>query len=328
MASPAQLQESVTQHLRRDFSVVRYDATVGQALAEIRAQPPTGRIVYFYALDADGRLKGVVPTRRLLLNPLDTPVADIMVRPVIALPSSATLLDACEFFILHRLLAFPVIDEAGKMIGIVDVETYTDELAGLESAQRNDDLFQLIGVHLSEAQQKSPWSAFRHRFPWLLCNIGGGILAAFLSGAFEAELQHSVALALFIPVVLALAESVTIQSVSLALESLQGKTPTWKSLLTRARTEVMTGAFLGIGSAALVAFVAFLWIGQWPVVACLLAGIGGGVVFAAAVGWMLPNLFRLLEWNPQVAAGPICLALADMATLLIYFNVARWMIGG
>ena len=77
----------------------------------------------------------------------------------------------------------------------------------------------LFRIHLTAAQQSNPLVSFRQRFPWLLCNIGGGIAAAFLSGLFEAELQKVVALALFIPVVLALAESVSIQSVSLALQT-------------------------------------------------------------------------------------------------------------
>src|SRR5437762_2155117 len=75
-------------------------------------------------------------------------------------------------------------------------------------APQRDDLFQLIGVHLAQAQQTSPVTAFRHRFPWLLCNVAGGILAAFLAGLYQDELARVVELALFIPVVLALAESV------------------------------------------------------------------------------------------------------------------------
>src|SRR4029077_14893619 len=100
-------------------------------------------------------LQGVVPTRRLLLNLPDKPIAEIMVRQVITLPAEATVLEACEFFIQHRLLAFPVVDEHGKVLGVVDMELYTDELGHLSEGTRGDDLFQLIGVNVSEAQQGS-----------------------------------------------------------------------------------------------------------------------------------------------------------------------------
>lgn len=320
------LNDPVTQHMRRDFTRLALEQTVGQALEELRQRPPEGRIIYFYVVDAEGHLKGVVPTRRLLLNPLETPVADIMIKQVITIPVSATVLDACEFFTLHRLLAFPVVDEERRMVGVVDVELYTDELSGLETSERNDNLFQLIGVHLTQAQQVSPTAAFRIRFPWLLSNLAGGILAAFMSGLYEEELQRVVALALFIPVVLALAESVSVQSVSLALESMQDRTPSLRSLIARLRWESLTGLMLGGAAGVIVSLVSLVWLGQARVSLCVLAGIGGGVTLAAVVGIALPTILRMLQRDPQVAAGPVALAITDMLTLLLYFNVARWLL--
>src|SRR5262249_2811224 len=161
---------------------------------------------------------------------------------------------------------------------------YTNELSDLEASQRHDDLFQLIGVHLTEAQQASPWLSFSKRFPWLLCNIAGGILAAFLAGVYEAGLQKAVALALFIPVGLALAESVSIHSVSLALQTMHGQKPTWSVLLPKLSREAMTGILLGVACGVLVGTVALVWLRNVSVVVCLLGGIGGGVTGAAVVG--------------------------------------------
>ena len=101
----ADLGDSVKQHLRRDFVQLRGEQTVGEALASIRERQPEGRNIYFYVLDDEGRVQGVIPTRRLLLNALDKRLADIMVKPVITIPQTATVLEACEFFTLHRLLA-------------------------------------------------------------------------------------------------------------------------------------------------------------------------------------------------------------------------------
>src|SRR5206468_471136 len=126
-------------------------------------------------------------------------------------------------------------------VGVVDVELYTEELADSGDSPppaERTDVFQLIGVRLTRAQQLRPLRAFRGRFPWLLCNIGGGALAAILAGIYEVELNWNRAvLALFIPVVLALAESVAMQSVTLALDGLHGMTPTWKDLARRLRHE-------------------------------------------------------------------------------------------
>ena len=302
------LNDPITRHMRTDFAAIRMEQTVGEALTEIRALPPEGRIIYFYVIDAENRLQGVVPTRRLLLSPLEEPLESIMIRHVIRLPSTATVLDACEVFMMQRLLALPIVDDEQRLIGVVDVDLYTEERSEIDRSERNDDLFQLIGVHLIDSRKGNAWLSFRDRFPWLLCNIGGGILAAFLSGIFEAELQQVVALALFIPVVLALAESVAIQSVSLCLQMLHGRQPTIAELLQKLRSELLVGIYLGIACALAVGTV---------------AGIVGGVTAAALIGVAMPNLLRLFQREPQVAAGPIALAMTDMITLLIYFGLAR-----
>lgn len=317
------LNDPVLQHIRTDFAKISAQSDVAAALNSIRENPPEGRILYFYVVDDQNRLVGVVPTRRLLLSSVDKPITEIMVDKVITIPSTATVLEACEFFLMHRLLAFPVVDAERRMMGTVDIELYTQELADLERREASDDLFQLIGVHLSESQQASPWLAFRNRFPWLSANIGGGILAAFLTRMYEVELQKAVALALFIPVVLALAESVAIQSVSLSLQSLHGRQPTWKTVFGKLKTEAMTGMFLGVACALVVSLVSFFWLGQIRVAVSLLGGIAGGVTAAALIGVAMPNVLRMLNREPQVASGPVALALTDMVTLLVYFTLAR-----
>ena len=184
------------------------DQTLGEAVAQIQQQEVGGRIVYFYVVDREQRLQGVLPIRRVLLNPPETPVADVMVRNVVALPATATLVDACEHFMLHRFLALPIVDENRRILGVVDVELYTDEISDLARREESEDVFQLIGVRLAEVQQASPLAAFRRRFPWLLCNVAGGLACAILAWQFEGVLDEVIVLSLFIPVVLSVAESV------------------------------------------------------------------------------------------------------------------------
>ncbi len=324
----AVLNEPVGRHSRTDFTTLSPDWTVGAALDHMRASPPPGRIIYFYVVDDAGRLVGVVPTRRLLLSQTEARVKEIMIREVIAVPADATVLEACEFFTLHRLLAFPVVEAGRRLVGVVDVELYAAELAetGDEAppGAARDDLFQLIGVRLTRTQQTRPLRAFRGRFPWLLCNVAGGTLAAILSGFYDEQLNwnHAV-LALFIPVVLALAESVAIQSVTLALDALRAGPPTWGELARRLRYEAATGLLLGAATGLLVAAIAAVWQGV-PVLFLIVAGgIGIGVTGAAVCGLAVPFVFRLLKRDPQLAAGPIALTCADVLALLAYFNLAR-----
>lgn len=329
----AQLNEPVTNYARADYTTLEPQWTVGEALGHMRHKPPAGRIIYFYVVDANQRLVGVVPTRRLLLAALDAPVREIMIAGVIAIPSAATLLDACEFFTMHRLLAFPVVDAERRLVGVIDIEAYAEELAetadsGPAAAPRpHDEVFQLIGVRLTRSQQARPLVAFRGRFPWLLCNVAGGTLAAVLIEMYHVELNWQAAvLALFIPVVLALAESVAIQSVTLALEAFRDAGPSWGGLLRRLRPEFSTGALLGLATGLLVAVIAALWQGLAVLFLILLGGIALGVTGAAIIGLSVPHVLRLLRRDPQVAAGPIALTCADMVALLAYFNLARLLI--
>src|SRR5947209_7396411 len=87
----------VGEHARKDFPLLDADSTVAEALDRIRREGVGERVIYFFAVDAEKRLVGVLPTRRLLTAPLESPLRDIMVRKVVAIPASASVLDACEF---------------------------------------------------------------------------------------------------------------------------------------------------------------------------------------------------------------------------------------
>ena len=105
------LNDPVTSHMRTDPTRLKVGQTVAGALDYVRKNPTSGRVVYFYVVSEEDQLRGVVPTRRLLLADPATPVEEIMIRQVVAIPQAATVLDACEFFTLHKLLAFPVVDD-------------------------------------------------------------------------------------------------------------------------------------------------------------------------------------------------------------------------
>jgi NhaA family Na+:H+ antiporter len=131
-AHHSDLNEPVSRQMHQDFTSLRADFSIAQTLEWLRQHPPKGRIIYFYVVDADGILRGVVPARRLIVGAPDAKIGDLMVAKVIALPSRATVLEACELFILHRLLAFPVVDEAGRLVGVVDIDLYTSEFNRLD----------------------------------------------------------------------------------------------------------------------------------------------------------------------------------------------------
>src|SRR5690606_12985871 len=148
---------------------------------------------------------------------------------------------------------------------------YTDELSELARRDEAEDVFQLIGVRLSQIQQASVGKVFSKRFPWLLCNIGGGLACALLAGQFEGILNQVILLSLFIPAVLALGESVSIQTLSLALQSRHGNRFRWGDLWRSFGREIPVGGMLGLACGGMVALVVLIW-QQKLLVALVLVG--------------------------------------------------------
>lgn len=123
-----------------------------------------------------------------------------------------------------------------------------------------------------------------------------------------------------------MAEGVAMQSVSLALQTLHGRRPTWAALAGKIGREVIVGLVLGVACGLVVGLIAFGWKGNAEAGVCLCVGITGGIAAPAAVGFALPFLLRMVRRDPQLASGPIALAAADMVTLLLYFNLGNWLL--
>ena len=316
LLSAAQLHEPILPLVRPAVVVLHPDQTIQDALAAIRASAMPSSIHYFYVVDAE-RLVGVVPTPKLLGASPEHKVSEVMVHNVVAIPDWATVLIASEYFATRRLLAFPVVDAGGRLLGVVDVSLFTDEVIDL-ARRTYDDIFQLIGVH--GTAQRSPWSAFKDRFPWLLCNVAGGLIAAFIASRFEYLLAEVVVLALFIPIVLALGESVSMQALTLTLQSLTDGPFVFRRLTAALWKEFRTATLLGLGCGGVVGAVVLVWRGEPTVAATIASAIAASMVVACLLGVAFPAVLRAVNADPRIAAGPVVLALADVATLLFYFG--------
>jgi len=316
------LRQPVLSVARRDVATLRDSDTVQSALDEIRRQGVGERIVYFYVLDAEGRLAGVLPTRRLLTAPLDQVLSEVMIKRVIAIPHSATVMEACEAFVMHRFLAFPVVDEDRRIVGVVDVSLLTEEAFDLAEREQAETLFESIGFRIWQVRGASPWRGFRYRFPWLLATIGSGTICALLAGRFELTLARTLVLAFFLTLVLGLGESVSIQSMTVVVQELRTARPTLRWYLRALRRETGTAALLGVAAGSVVGVIAWLWRGQLQPGIVIGGGIALGVVGAAFFGLSVPALLHARRLDPKIAAGPLTLAFTDICTLLFYFGLA------
>jgi magnesium transporter len=323
----------VLEHARKDFPLLDADMTVGQALERIRREGVGERVIYFFAVDAEKRLVGVLPTRRLLTSSLETKLSDIMVRRVVAIPATATILDACEFFVLYKFFAFPVVDDQRRVVGLIDVGLFAEEMLGdredqpkSAAAPVHDDIFEVLGFHLEQIRGASSWRMFRFRFPWLLVTVMGGTICAILAGLFEATLAHALVIAFFLTMVLGLNESVSAQSMSVTIQMLRSAPVTWTWFRTALRREFVTAALIGLGCGLVVAAIVFLWKHDPRAASAIGGSIALSLISASLFGLGVPSLLHRFNLDPKIAAGPITLALADVFALLIYFTTARFVL--
>ena len=327
------LQSPVIEHARKDFPLLEADMTVADALARIRREGVGERVIYFFAVDADRRLVGVLPTRRLLIAALDTTLREIMERRVVAIPASATVLDACEFFVLYKFFAFPVVDAQRHVVGVIDVSLFAEEIlqAGDSAAPASavpslrDDLFEALGIHLEQIRGASAWQGFRYRFPWLLATVAGGTLCALLAGAFEATLSHALVVMFFLTMVLGLNESVSAQSMTVTIQTLRSATVTRQWFVGALRRELATALMLGSACGAVVMIIVWVWRSDTVAGFVIGGSIALSLVSACLFGLCVPSILHRFKLDPKIAAGPITLALADFFALLIYFTGA-WLV--
>jgi len=326
---------SIVEHARKDFPLLDANMSVAEALDRIRREGVGERVIYFFATDAEQRLVGVLPTRRLLTAPLATRLEEIMVRRVVAIPASATVLEACEFFVLYKFFAFPVVDSARRVVGVVDVSLFAEEM--LEMGEREDerrsvahvadDVFEALGFRLAQVRGASPWRVFRYRFPWLLATVGAGTACALLAGAFETTLAGSLVIAFFLTMVLGLNESVSMQSMTLTIQALRANTLTRRWFVHNLRRELATAVLLGLACGLLVGAIVWVWREDPRSAGVIGTSIAVSLVTACLFGFSVPSLLHGLKLDPKIAAGPVTLAVTDFCALAFYFSLA-WLVLG
>lgn len=316
------LHQPVISIARKDFATLFEGLSVQQALDEIRSHGIGEKIVYFYVVDNEGCLKGVVPTRRLLTAPLDERLSEVMIRQVVTIPQHAKIVDALEFFVIHKFLAFPVVDQKRHIVGVVDVNLFTEEVFDLTERERMEEVFEFIGFQISQVRDASPVRAFRFRIMWLLATIASGTICALLASAYEGTLAKSLILAFFLTLVLGLGESVSTQTMTVTIQALRSASLSLRWFTRALRREAATALLLGSACGLAVGLIVWFW--HWAGLAAVAIGasITLVIIVACLLGLCIPTILHSLKLDLKIAAGPMTLAMADIFTIIIYLSLA------
>jgi magnesium transporter len=321
-----------------EFVSVPDSWTVAQTLDHVRQVERSRETVYaIYVLDGvTNALMHVVTLRRLITGQPDESILSVAQKgtPVTASPLMKQE-DVARLIRKHDLLALPVIDDAGQMLGIVTVDDVIDTMIAdtTEAAQRFGGM-----EALGKPYMKISFAGMiRKRAGWLAALFLGEMLTASAMQHFEGELEKAVVLTLFIPLIMSSGGNSGSQATSLIIRALAlGElklSDWWKVLLRELPTGIVLGAILGLVGFARVV----LWqnIGlfdygpHWILIGVtVFAALIGIVAFGSICGSMLPFLLQKLRLDPASASAPFVATLVDVTGLVIYFSVALLILSG
>ncbi len=317
----------VKDHMHPAAVVVHEDHSIKEAVDVLRKKQCDGKIIYFYVVDEGQKLKGIVSARTLLLADPNAKIKEIMEKVVFCLEEDQNIQEAMEELSHRRLLALPVVDKNHKMKGVVDVHQYLEENIDVFKEQRNQDVFQLLGMTLEEGLYKSPLKSYKKRMPWILCNMVGGIACAIVSHIFQLVLGKVLILAMFIPLVLSLSESISMQSMTQSFHILRKQNISWHRILMRMFSEIRTAILMSVTSGVLVGGLSLFWGAGILVSATIATGILISVILSAVIGSSIPLFLHLNHLDPKVASGPVVLTISDVITTTIYLFLATlWLL--
>lgn len=330
--SKLDLEERVGKHLGSDFFSLDHSWSVGEAIAHIRSLPYEVKLRYFYVVDGKNKLKGVVSSHQLIVSDDATPLQELMDSSPLSISVDSKLKEAIALLNEHRLVGLPVVDGENTLKGIIEMEVKRENFTskGKSNLQVKkalyNDIFQLIGLSIDESEKKSAFRGFITRMPWLFGNLVAGLTCAAIASAYNLVLKEAIILAMFIPLVLTLSESIAMQSMAMSLNMLHGKAISASVVLKKIATECKTAVLLGLTAALVVEIIAFFFHKSELPLFVVASSIFISMICTASIGVLIPVLLHLARLDPRVAGGPVVLMFADILATTIYLSLATWWI--
>ena len=317
-----------------EYVTLRPEMTVEESILRIRRTGVDKETIYTCYVTEDGRLTGLVTVKDLILAKDDEElVKDIMEQNVISVSTSTDQEEVAGMFAKYNFLAFPVVDNDDRLVGIVTVDDAIDVM----QEETTEDMEIMGGMSPSEKsyRRSTVLDLFRQRIPWLLLLMISATFTGMIITSFETALAAQVALTAFIPMLMDTGgnsgsqSSVTvIRAISLGeLKFRDMPMVIWKEI----RTAVLCGAVLALVCFFKIMLVDRLLLGNDGItttvalVVCITLVIT--VFLAKTVGAILPLTAKQLGFDPAVMSSPFLTTIVDALSLLVYFGTARLLLG-
>ena len=318
------------------YARMRPGMRIDEAIAYLRRQAVerVGMLYYAYVLDAQNHLIGVISVRELLAAPADRTVAEVMKTDVVRVSEHSDQEDVARLLARHDLVAIPVVDGEDRIVGIVAV----DDILDVVREEATEDIQRLGGTQpLADPYLRTPLPLMiARRGGWLGALFIGEMLTASAMGRYQDDIARSVVLALFVPLIISSGGNSGSQATTLVIRAMalgEVRPRHWWKVLSR---ETLCGLALGLVLAGVGLARILAWQGvfgsygdQAPQLAAIVAvSLVGIVLWGTVSGAMLPFALRSAGMDPASASAPLVATVVDVTGIVIYFTVARVVLGG
>lgn len=318
------------------YARLRPDMSVDEAITYLRRQArrPIETLSYFYVLDQDQFLLGVISFRDLFLQPGFKLISEIMYTDVVSVSENTNQEEINKLLRQHNLVAIPVVDGEGRLKGIVTIDDVMDAI----QEEVTEDIQKIGGSEALDEPylEVSFWKMLRKRAGWLAVLLVGEMFTANAMAQYEHELAKAVVLALFIPLVISSGGNSGSQASTLVVRAIalgQVRSSLWWRVLRR---ELAAGLSLGIILGMMGMLRIYLWPNTlsiygdhyWPIALTVAFSLVGVVLWGTVAGSMLPLLLKRLGFDPASASAPFVATIVDVTGLIIYFTMAEILLRG
>jgi magnesium transporter len=326
------LDDSAGGRMTPEFLALPEQTRVEKALETLRDwKPRSDEVHYVFVLAEDRRLVGVIgPFDLLRANPEQT-LGQAARRDPVSVEVQEDQETAARLMIKHALGALPVVNGRGELVGVI---SYASAMQTLEE-ETTEDLYEksAMGGGGSEHERSqvmlngSTWDAWRIRVPFLLVAMLGGLGAGFVIDIFEEALAAVTALAIFIPVVMDMGGNAGTQSSTIFARGIVTGQVRPKNYVQHFLRELLVGGGMAVILGLLVGGVAAMWQGSPQLGVTVGLALALTVLLAVSLGFIVPIVLIKLGFDQAAGSDPVITTIKDITGLLIYFGLARLLLG-
>lgn len=311
----------------KEFIAYPTGTTVDDILDDLRdnaEEYASYSVQYFYVTDMAGALRGVLRLRDMVLAPRDRRVEKIMIANPAAVTADTPLGTLQTLFEVHSYVALPVVDNAGRLLGVVQEKDAAE--AARKSANRM--MLQLAGIFGGDELRSQPLGGrVSRRVSWLFLNLILNLIAASVIAIYQDTLAQAIMLAVFLPIISDMSGCSGQQAVGLSLRELALGVVRTRDLRYVIWKELQPGMINALIMGLLLGAIGGLWHQNLHLGLVLAGAMGANTLIAVVLGGGLPLMLKRVGMDPAIAAAPILTTITDMCGFFLVLQLATAMLG-